>query len=292
VERLQAREDFDAARFKAFRRAITSMLRRRGRRLISLDRVLEAARLDSKAYAGVREIPLDRVVGSAQASKSNDFDAAFLPLSRRMRSRWAGVYETMVEGGELPAIEVYKLAGSYYVVDGHHRVSVSRSLGRDTIKARVTEIRTRAPLPAGADPAALLCAAEYAAFLETTQLDRVRPQARLEVSRLGRYDEILAHILGHRYFLGVERGQEVSLSEAAPSWYDNVYVPIAALIRRHGVLESFSGWTETDLYVEVTRRWLKLSESGADSGPSVALESLLDERSRRRWRRRKSLTLS
>src|SRR5205085_9101350 len=57
VEQLRAREDFDAARFKAFRRAIGAILTGKARRLMSLNRVLEAARLEGQAYTGVREIP-------------------------------------------------------------------------------------------------------------------------------------------------------------------------------------------------------------------------------------------
>ncbi len=151
------------------------------------------------------------------------------------------------------------MGGEYYVIDGHHRVSVARSLGRATINARVVEVKTRAPLGRKRDAAALLRAAEYAAFLETTQLHRTRPEARLECSRLGRYDEILKHILGHGYFLGLEQGRPVPLPEAAASWYDHVYKPVAEAIRKHRVLELLPGWTEADLYVEITHRWLKLS---------------------------------
>src|SRR4030088_3217255 len=128
----------------------------------------------------------------------------------------------MVEGEELPPIDVYKVGDSYFVIDGHHRVSVARSLGRATINARVVEVRTRAPLSSKIDAAALLRAAEYAAFLETTQLHRMRPEARLECSRLGRYDEILKHILGPGSFLGLQKGRSGPLPEATASWYDNV----------------------------------------------------------------------
>src|SRR3982074_3715593 len=109
-------------------------------------------------------------------------------------------------GGRLPPIGFYQVGEGYYVIDGHHRVSVARSLGRETINARVIEVQTRAPLGTNVDPAELLRAAEYAAFLESTQLHRMRPEARLECSRLGRYDEILKHILGHGYFLSIEKG--------------------------------------------------------------------------------------
>jgi len=290
VEELRAREDFDAARYRAFRGAVRAALTRRPRRLISLDRVLEAAGWEGQADRGIQEIPLDRVVGSAGPAKARDFDPAFLPVSRRLRDRWARVYTAMVEGGEVPPIDVYQVGENYYVIDGHHRVSVARSLGRDSIAARVTEIRTRAPLGPGVDASELLRAAEYASFLETTQLDRLRPDARLEFSRLGRYDEILKHILGHRYFLGLE-GREVTLVEAAASWYDTVYLPIAELIREHRVLEQLPGWTEADLYVEITRRWLELSEAGEEAGPHQAVHSLLDEEARRWWRRRRLIRL-
>ena len=290
MEELRAREDFDSARYRAFRRAVRAALTRRPRRLISLDRVLEAAGWEGQADRGIQEIPLDRVVGSAGPAKARDFDPAFLPVSRRLRDRWARVYTAMVEGGEVPPIDVYQVGENYYVIDGHHRVSVARSLGRDSIAARVTEIRTRAPLGPGVDASELLRAAEYASFLETTQLDRLRPDARLEFSRLGRYDEILKHILGHRYFLGLE-GREVTLVEAAASWYDTVYLPIAELIREHRVLEQLPGWTEADLYVEITRRWLELSEAGEEAGPHQAVHSLLDEEARRWWRRRRLIRL-
>ena len=240
--------------------------------------MLAAAGREGQAAAGEREIPLDRVVGSASgSSKISEFDPGFLPRSPRMRQRWMRVYTTMTEGGDMPPIDVYKVGDTYYVSDGHHRVSVARTLGRKTIPARVTEVRTRAPIGPEVDPGALLRAAEFKAFLEQTRLDRTRPGARLECSRLGRYDEILLHIAGHAYFLGLERGQPVSLEEAAAGWYDNVYLPVVEVIRRHRVLEALPGWTETDLYVEVTRRWLALSEAGEEAGPHVALHRLADE---------------
>jgi len=289
VEDFQALDDFDAARFRAFRRAVGAVLTRRAHRLISLNQVLDAARLEGQADRGVRDIPLDRIVGSAGTAKTRDFDPAFLPTSRRLRHRWSRVYTAMVEG-EIPPIDVYQLGDTYYVIDGHHRVSVARSLGRDTIAAHVTEVRTRAPLGRDVDAAELLRAAEYARFLEATQLDRLRPDARLECSRLGRYDQLLKHILGHKYFLGLD-GRKVTLPEAAASWYDTVYLPIAEVIRRHRVLEQLPGWTEADVYVEITRRWLELSEAGEVSGPHQAVHSLLDEEARRWWRRRRFILL-
>ncbi len=292
MERIRAGEDFDAARFRGFRRAVRNALTGRASRLVALDTVLEAAGAEGRSFGGVREIPVDKIVGSAASpSKAGDFLPGFLPATRRMRDRWTRVYTAMVEGGELPPIDVYQVGDGYYVIDGHHRVSVARSLGRDMISARVVEVQTRAPLGVNVDPEELLKAAEYAQFLESTQLHRTRPEARIECSRLGRYDEIFKHILGHQYFLGLELHHAVPLPEAAASWYDTVYLPIAKAIRRHKVLEHMQGWTEADVYVEITRRWLALSEAGKPSGPDPAVHALLDEEVKRWWQRRRSMAL-
>jgi hypothetical protein len=292
VERIRAGEDFEAARFRGFRRAVRNALTGRASRLVALDTVLEAAGAEGRSFGGVQEIPVDKIVGSAASpAKAGDFLPGFLPATRRMRDRWTRVYTAMVEGGELPPIDVYRVGDGYYVIDGHHRVSVARSLGREMINARVIDVRTRAPLGLNVDPEELLKAAEYAQFLESTQLHRTRPEARIDCSRLGRYDEIFKHILGHQYFLGLELHHAVSLPEAAANWYDTVYLPIAKAIRRHKVLEQMPGWTEADVYVEITRRWLALSEAGQPSGPHPAVHQLLDEEVKRWWRRRRSIAL-
>jgi uncharacterized ParB-like nuclease family protein len=292
VERIRAIQDFDAARGRAFRRNLRTILTGRAERLRSIEPLLRAAGMDGRSFAGVQEIPLDKIAGSvAPDVKTSDFDPAFLPLNRRQRERWTRIYQAMVEGDELPPIDVYKVDDKYYVIDGHHRVSVARNLDRPTISARVINVKTRAPLGPGTDAAALLNAAEYAAFLEVTQLHRTRPHARLECSRLGRYDEILQHINGHRYFLGLEQKREVPLQEAAASWYDHVYHPIAEAIRNHKVLEKLPGWTEADVYVEVTRRWLTMSQEGEAAGPDPAIQEILAENARTWWRRRRKIQL-
>ena len=138
LERIRAIQDFDKARARAFRRAIGAALTRRARRLPSVEEVLEAAGRQGRAYVGIQEIPVDRIVGTASAqTKATEFDPEFLPISRRLRDRWTRIYREMVEGEELPPIDVYKVGENYYVIDGHNRVSVSRALGRPTINARV-----------------------------------------------------------------------------------------------------------------------------------------------------------
>ncbi|HEY4870929.1 MAG TPA: ParB N-terminal domain-containing protein [Candidatus Dormibacteraeota bacterium] len=275
MKQIRARTDFETARIQAFLREAGAVIRGDTRPLLSFDEVRRAARLEGQSYTGLKDVPIADIRGSV--GRPNDFDASFLPVKPQMRKRWAQLDEAMRRGEAVPPIEVYHLGDVYFVKDGHHRVSVARHLGWKTIPARVIEVKTRAPLGGDMDAAALLQAREYVDFLERTQLDRVRPQASIAVSRLGRYDRIFEDILGHRYFMGLQQYREVSIAEASASWYDNVYKPIADLIREYNILEHFPGRTEADLYLWITARWLELSRQQKPAGPAEAIADILFE---------------
>ena len=275
MKQIRARTDFETARIQAFLRDAGVVIRGDTRPLLSFDEVRRAARLEGQSYTGLKDVPIADIRGSV--GRPNDFDASFLPVKPQMRRRWAQLDEAMRRGEPVPPIEVYRLGGVYFVKDGHHRVSVARHLGWKTIPARVIEVKTRAPLSGDMDAAALIQAREYVDFLERTQLDRVRPQASIAVSRLGRYDRIFEDILGHRYFMGLQQYREVSIAEASASWYDNVYKPIADLIREYDILAHFPGRTEADLYLWITARWLELSRAQKPSGPAEAIADILFE---------------
>ena len=53
-------------------------------------------------------------------------------------------------GQVLPPIELIRLGDTYYVRDGHHRVSVARALGQDEIDAQVI-VWDVAPAPSTTD---------------------------------------------------------------------------------------------------------------------------------------------
>jgi uncharacterized ParB-like nuclease family protein len=288
ILRIEGDAAFDAASRSVLVSELSAILTGRERMLLPLRAVVRAARMNGQVDRGLREIPLVQIRGSE--GRTNDFDATFHPLRPHLRARWTRLYTLIQEGREMPPIEVYRVGEVYFVKDGHHRVSIARRLGWDTIRAHVVEVRTRAPLAADVDSEDLLMVAEYARFLERTQLDRMRPEARIHCSNLGRYDVIFEHIEGHRYFLGAERGEEVSLAEAAASWYDAVYRPVTAVAERQRLADRLPGWTEADIYLALTRAWLDLHQEGRPAGPEGAARALLTEVApstplRRRWRR-------
>jgi hypothetical protein len=117
-------------------------LKRRPRecvRLASLEEALGAAPPASRRSAGLRAIPLESVVGTAEPAKARVFDHAFRP-PHTSRRRWERLWMASRRGTSLPPISVYRLGDRHYVDDGHHRVSVARALGMAAIDAEVTEL--------------------------------------------------------------------------------------------------------------------------------------------------------
>ena len=275
TDRLNAQFGFDSSRRHAFWADARAVLTGHARTLLSFNEVMRIARMEGQVERGVQEIPLSSIKGSEGRVK--DFDPSFLPLNPRLRERWVGIETLMLQGKAMPPIEVYKVGELYFVKDGHHRVSVARHLDQETITANVIEVKTRAPLGRDIDEQELLRTAEYANFLELTELDKLRPSARLECRELGNYDLMFDHILGHRYFMFLERGQEVPLSEAVASWYDSVYRPVMEVLQKHQIRQRLPNWTEADLYLALTRRWLELAADGHEGSPEEAGASLIHE---------------
>lgn len=133
---MEARQEFE----RTWARGIQQRLLRLGRRSFLCSFVQEYHASDRKGMvdAGVIYIPLDKILGSV--SKNKNFDAAFNPTSLRTEQRWTSIYKAYVDGIGLPPIDVYQLDGKYYVEDGHHRVSVAKTLGYLSIEANVRQV--------------------------------------------------------------------------------------------------------------------------------------------------------
>ena len=94
----------------------------------------------NRKYIGVNDIPIEQIVGTL--NRNSDFDNKFRPLKSYLRDRWVNAYLSL-ENGDWTPIVVHKVGEEYYVEDGHHRVSVARSLGRTCIEAKIWEHSTQ-----------------------------------------------------------------------------------------------------------------------------------------------------
>ncbi len=84
---------------------------------------------------GPVEVPVDQVVGTA--ARTDEFDRKFRPRFSRLRARWQSVADAVSADRTLPPVELVQMGEMYFVVDGHHRVSVARALDRPTVTAQV-----------------------------------------------------------------------------------------------------------------------------------------------------------
>jgi len=269
-----AMQDFYRARQRAAMQAVLSRLTGKSVALLSYNEVIQQLKSTGSSDRGVQEIPLSAIVGSVD--RYADFTRDFLPTHDALAERWARVKTVVGDpNSAMPPIEVYQIGEAYFVSDGHHRVSVAREFGATHIEAYVTEVRTKVPLSPDTQPDDLILMAEQAQFLETTGLDRLRPEADLTVSAPGQYARLENHIEVHRYFLEVEQGREVPYEEAVTRWHDDAYMPVVLTIRDQGLLRNFPGRTETDLYLWVVEHRTALQEElGWDIKPEAALGDL------------------
>lgn len=104
--------------------------------LLDLKQVTQCTALQASHHAGQREVPITMIQGTE--GRCEDFDAAFRPLNERTRERWVRLAAARLEGANFPPVDLIEVGGVYFVRDGHHRISVVRALGQQTIEAEVT----------------------------------------------------------------------------------------------------------------------------------------------------------
>lgn len=280
----QALHDFHQARRKASLEKILSPLIGKQSDLLSYEEVRSKLRAIETSRRQLEEIPLNQIVGSV--SRYTDFTRSFLPRQPSDQERWMRVRMGMESQMGLPPIEAYKVGDAYFVLDGHHRVSVARELGAETIEGYVIPVYSRVPISPGDSPDDVILKAEYTDFLAKTGIDELRPDANLIVTAPGQYQKLLEHISVHRYFMGVERKAPVPYEEAVVDWYDTFYLPIVKIIRERDLLRDFPDRTETDLYLWIIDHRAELGggEIGWEVSPEKAAYDLSERYSQRAQR--------
>jgi hypothetical protein len=85
-------------------------------------------------YLGVVDLLIEKI--QRNNCKTNSYDREFRPLDESLRYRWIETYLSSQKNGILP-ITIYQRGNAYFVVDGHLRISVAKSLGAKYILAEI-----------------------------------------------------------------------------------------------------------------------------------------------------------
>jgi hypothetical protein len=140
----QAFNDYERAVYKAQWRSWFHWFTRQGNDLLAFEQIRPRLAHSGQHTLGLKIVPLDQIVGSE--GRARDFDRAFFPRQMHTKERWLNIARAFYAEIPLPPVELVKVGDSYFVMDGHHRLSVARAHGQDFVDAQVTEV----DLPNGA----------------------------------------------------------------------------------------------------------------------------------------------
>jgi hypothetical protein len=252
-----AQHDFTRAR----RARLLSDVARRLRRepddvghILPFEEVVDALGRTGQVDRGLQVVPLDAIVGTVD--RAADFDRGFRPTTTRLRSRWERIAAAQRRGEALPPISLFQVGELYFVRDGHHRVSVAKSLGRTDIDAYVIEVKTRLRLGRDLRISELPLKDHERLFRERVPLDPER-RAKIVLSDPWDFGRLAEMVEAWGFRLMQERGHFADRPEVARRWFDEEYTPVAEMLAAGGFVEA--GETAADAYMRVAgQRYLLL----------------------------------
>lgn len=254
-------QEFESARFRSLLTSLKYFLIGRNNELLSFEKIKKGFELYKQKYLGIQTIPIDVIVGSFDRYK--DFDRYFLPKKVHLQQRWAKIHNLIARDVILPPVKLYKIGEIYFVIDGNHRVSVSKKLGVKYIDAEVTEFITDISITSNMDPKEIFILTEREKFLNVTGLKQNRPEIKIRITVPGQYDFLISQINKLMVQLNENKKADEKLNtfkETSLIWYDNIYLPAIEIIKNYGILEKFPNRTKTDLYIWINehKRYLSL----------------------------------
>src|SRR5215203_3574158 len=257
---------------------------------LQLAEVTDRLRIRGQHYAGVKPIPVERIIGTVD--RSVDFDRLFRPRRSALLQRLQSLRNAFPDG-MVPAITAYEVGGMYFVVDGHHRVALAHELQMEYLDADVTALTTSHALTSDVDVRQLIHTEQHRIFTERSGLLVRHPEARILFSRPSGYAQILDLVEAHAYEMSVRAGELVPLEEATADWYETEYLLAIAAVHEAELPQAYEHTTKGDIYlwVQAKRRELRTTNrtaTWADAALAARREgvSRREQRALKRERRR------
>jgi hypothetical protein len=211
--------------------------------MLPFDEVVDALGRVGERDLGIQSISLETIVGTVDRGK--EFDREFRPTSSRARTRFERIAEAQRRGVSMPPIDVYRVGELHFVRDGHHRVSVARAQGLDSIDAHVIEVVTRVPADRSMSLDDLPLKSHERLFHERVPL-AAEARTRIALTDPVSYGTLAEGVeawglrLIQREQCFLDRGQ------IAQRWFEEEYEPVVAMLREAELIGRRE--TETDAY--------------------------------------------
>ncbi len=247
-----SRDDFARARRNAVLARLAARLRMREGDvdvLLPFDEVVGALGHRGEQNLGLQSVDLDTIVGSVD--RRAGFDRQFRPTSDLTRRRFERLALAVRRGEDLPPIELYRVGEVHFVRDGHHRVAVLRTLGREQVSARVTLVRTA--MSAGSDlrMGDLPLKGHERLFRERIPLPPAVAQ-RVAFTDADHWALLAEGIEAWGFRRMQERGELLDRNAVALLWFSEEYEPVLALLREAG-LHAGDGSLDAEVYLRFAR---------------------------------------
>ena len=231
---------------------------------------------------GIEAIPIAKIVGSI--GRYQDFTEGFLPNRSRISDKYESVRQALMAGHTLPPIKVYQILDNYFVIDGHHRVTIAKNeLKAVYIDAEVTEIHFDFELSATKSYSydteqarTFLIHLEEDAFKNKTFLNNAILRYPLTVTELTAFGKIFEEIADfhHNYNNGELVKEHIVF--ASLLWYEKRFMPAVTIIIAEDILGTFPNRTYTDLYIWIQQHKYYLSQhAGYDVGFDYTVDDFM-----------------
>ena len=135
--------------------------------LTDLDSLVAQLPLGQRESVGLRDIPLEMVVGTVTKGRQSAFSCNFMPLlpfSTEFARKWSNLYDIQVTEGYRDPIIVTEFMHRFYVQEGNKRVSVLKYFDATSILGNVIRV-----VPQYSDDPAVQMYYEFMHFYPITQ---------------------------------------------------------------------------------------------------------------------------
>ena len=233
---------------------------------------------------GIQAIDTSKIVGSL--NRYNDFSENLLPYRGDSGLRYESIKKALLAGVNLAPIQVYQILDNYFIIDGHHRVMVSKKvLGAAYIDAEILEVQFEFDISKFKNYSYntksakdFLIKLEEDSFTRKTFLSNAVLKEPLKVTELNSYGKLLEEIENYKNNHNKGEFHKKHVIFAAYSWYENRFLPALEIMKEDDVLDGFPRRTYADLYVWIQRHKYFLSQkAGHDVGFDFTAHDFFDK---------------
>ncbi|HHU46264.1 MAG TPA: ParB N-terminal domain-containing protein [Actinomycetales bacterium] len=250
-----AQADFSRARRRARLGKAVARLRRQPddvTQVLPYDEVVDALGETGRRELGLSDVPIDAIVGSVD--RTQHFDRSFRPTTSVSRDRWARINAAQRRGETVPPVRLRKIGGMYFVVDGHHRVSIARSRGNSHIDAYVTEVLTRVSPDGIRSNRDLVLKDHRRIFLSRVPL-RADRAADIDLPNPWHYAELAECVEAWGFRAMQAERSFLDRAEVADRWFSTEFEPVVAAARNVGLAPNH---TDAELYLWIAAERYRL----------------------------------